>query len=124
MLRNRRLHLAISIAALVAVGCGDSDGLEADAGDDSSVLVGESPVFDGCDSDGEITNYKWTIREAPSTQTESVDKPIRAVDAECSFTLEAPMVVDEVGDWVIELEVNDADGETSTDSVTVTVTNE
>ena len=115
-------------AAALAVGlpaCGDDDdrGLPvAVAGDDFSIAVGEAPTFDGCESSGEIVNYAWTIRETPSDMEDDIDKAIRELDENCSFTLENTMVVDEIGTWVVELEVSDADGTTSTDTLRVEVT--
>jgi len=107
--------------ALIAVGCGDDDGLRADAGPDTTVLVGEVAIFDGCQSTGDIANYQWRIQETPSGVADDVGKVLRETDSGCSFTLETAMVVDEVGTWTIELEVADSSGATSTDSVEIDV---
>lgn len=107
---------------VVAAACGGDDDLGADAGDDFTVAVGESPTFDGCGSSGDIVNYQWVIRGTPSDMAEDVDKPLREVDDQCSFTLDAAMLIDEVGEWTIELTVSDAEGNTSSDTVTVEVT--
>ena len=105
--------------ALVATACGGGgDPVTADAGDDFSVTVGEAPQFDGCSSTGEITNCEWTILEAPNA--DSAGKALREIDANCGFVLESAMVVDDVGEWVIELMVTDGDSSAS-DQVTVTV---
>ena len=106
---------------LLFAACGGDGDLQANAGEDFSVTVGESPTFDGCASDGDITNFQWVIVEASSGMPGDVDKPIREVDSECSFTLEAAMIADEVGNWVVELTVSDADGNTSADTVSVEV---
>ncbi len=103
------------------LACQSGPPLQANAGDDFSVQVGQPPTFDGCASTGQISNYKWTIVSAPDQVSEDVGKVIREVDANCSFTLEAMMGVDEVGEWVIELEVRDGQGNTSTDTVRVEV---
>ena len=122
MTPRRSLTASLACLGLVVAGCGDDDDtLEADAGDDFSVTVGEAPDFDGCGSSGDIVNYEWVIIEAPSSMTDDVGKPLREVDDQCSFTLESAMVVDEVGGWVIELTVTDAGGASSTDSVQVDV---
>lgn len=105
---------------LVMVACGGSD-LSADAGQDFSVSVGESPNFDGCGSSGDIANYAWAILEAPGKMADDVGKPLREFDSICSFDLEAAMIADEVGTWVIELTVTDSDGSTKTDTVSVLV---
>lgn len=99
---------------------GESAPLTADAGEDFTVTVGEEPSFDACESTGDIENYAWTILSAPETVAEDEGKVIREVEPNCSFTLEDPMVVQEVGEWVVELEVQSGD-ETATDTVTVTV---
>lgn len=118
----KRFWIIISmLIVLVLVGCGGGDTLTADAGDDFSIQVGDSPTFDGCDSTGDIGNYRWTIIEAPPEMAEDSGKVIRDVDANCSFTLDAAMGLKEVGDWIIELEVSDSAGQTATDRVTVTV---
>jgi hypothetical protein len=115
--------LLVGVAVVVGLGsCGGDDGLSADAGDDVEVQVGESPVFDACGSSGDIANYSWRIVEAPASMADDVGKVIAATQPECSFTLEASMLVEEMGDWVIEVSVTDADGATSTDSVAFTVT--
>jgi hypothetical protein len=99
-----------------------SEGLHADAGRDLTIAVGEAPTFDGCGSSGTIANYKWTVVSAPSARSADVGKPIREVDAGCSFTLEESMALDDAGAWVVELEVQGADGQVATDTVTVIVT--
>lgn len=119
----RRLLMLMTVVALamVASGCGD-DGPSADAGADFSTAVGSTPRFDGCGSSGDIVNYAWTITGAPSSMATDVGKALREESSECSFVLDAAMLPTEVGVWTVELEVTDADGETSTDEVEVEVT--
>jgi hypothetical protein len=112
---------AVAVVALLGA-CGGDDELAADAGEDFSVAVGESPTFDGCGSSGEIVNYRWKILEAPPTMADDAGKVIEEVDPDCSFTLDAAMIAEEEGSWVIELTVTDAGGATSTDTVAVEVT--
>ncbi len=115
--------LAIALAlVLAAAACGDGDDLRADAGSDIAIQVGESPTFDACGSGGDIENYRWEIVEAPDIMEGDAGKVIREVEANCSFTLEAAMEAQEVGTWVVELTVSDADGNTSVDTVEVDVT--
>ena len=95
---------------------------QANAGADFSIVAGEKPTFDGCASTGEIVNYKWTIVVASENMPEDAGKVLREMDANCSFTLGAAMGVAEIGEWVIELEVRDATGNTSTDTVGIEVT--
>ena len=116
---QRTLGLALS-AGLFLAACSGGTGLSADAGEDFAVTVGEAPEFIACDSAGDITNYEWTISGAPESRPESVGQELRAVMAECSFVLESAMVLDDVGEWTIDLTITDGD-ETATDQVVVTV---
>jgi hypothetical protein len=111
----------IVILSTILGACQSGSSLNADAGDDFSVKVGVSPFFDGCASTGDIVNYRWRILESPGNMPEDVGKIIREVDSECSFTLAAAMVIDEVGTWKIELEVRDNADKTSSDTVIVEV---
>ena len=70
---------------------------------------------------GDIVNYKWTIITCPEACAADEGKVIREMDPNCSLTLEAAMVIEEVGLWTIELEVSDSEGNTSRDSVRVEV---
>ena len=107
---------------LLIGACADSDeALNANAGDDFSIVVGQSPTFDGCRSGGDVANYQWVIIEAPDLMDGDSGKVIREIEASCSFTLEAAMEIQEVGTWVLELTVNDAAGNTSVDTVSVEV---
>lgn len=116
--------LVMGWLALVVIACqgnSPSAALQANAGSDFSIKVGESPSFDGCTSTGDMINFRWKIISAPATKAGDAGKMIREVDEACSFTLPASMGPDEVGEWVIELEVQDSSGNSSTDTVTVTV---
>jgi hypothetical protein len=115
-----RIGGIILLSALL-VACRPGSSLDADAGDDFIVKVGDSPFFDGCASTGDIVNYHWRILESPENMPEDVGKVISEVDSECSFTLTAEMVVDEVGTWKIELIVRDSANNTSSDTVVVEV---
>lgn len=117
-----RIFIPFTAALFVAAGCGGDGDLSADAGDDLRVAVGESPSFDGCGSNGDIVNYQWVVRETPSNMVDDIDKPLRDIENACSFTVESAMIVDEIGEWTIELTVSDADGNSSTDTVVVQVT--
>lgn len=121
-IRGIRSTAAAAVLVLGVAGCGNDDGLAADAGADFSVSVDEAPSFDGCGSSGDITNYEWVIRETPSNMAEDVDKVLRSEMGECSFELENTMTIDEVGEWTIELLISDAAGATSSDAVVVEVT--
>lgn len=120
-----RYVLSILSAGFILSGLiacqGSSEPLQAEAGQDFTINVGEQPTFDGCASTGDMINYEWTIVSAPEQMADDAGKVIRETDPTCSFTLGAAMGVDEVGEWVIELEVRDEAGNASTDTVTVTV---
>lgn len=120
MKRHPRWLLALTASALLFAACGGSS-LSADAGTDFSVSVGEAPVFDACNSEGEIANYAWSIISAPEGRADDVGKALRATMNDCSFELESAMLVDDLGDWTIELTVTNGEGSDS-DQVTVEVT--
>lgn len=109
----------LAVLCLVAVACGST--LSADAGEDFSVNVGESPVFDGCASAGDDLQYSWAIVAAPSDMADDVGKVLREPSSECSFTLESDMEVADTGRWEIELTVTSGDADPVTDRVVVTV---
>ena len=119
----RRMFVIGLVIALFAVACSSGDStsaLEADAGADFEVEVGIAPVFDGCDTTGDATNFAWTIIEAPDSVGDDSGKVLREVESDCSFQLESAMVIDDVGAWTIELTASGEDGESS-DQVVVTV---
>lgn len=126
---TRFLFLLLVLMSLALVACDsedeesdtdDSAELTANAGEDFMVTVGDAPIFDACESTGDIDNFKWTILSAPEPVADDAGKVIREVETNCSFTLEDAMVLEEAGEWVIELEVQSGD-DTETDTVTITV---
>ena len=117
----RRTAAVLLCVAFLAAGCSGGDALTADAGEDFTVGVGDVPSFDGCGSSGEVANYQWTILEAPADMASDAGKVLRGVLSDCSFSLENSMVTDEVGSWTIELIVTDADGNSSSDTVRVDI---
>ena len=118
----RRFLGLVFASGMVLAACGvDGGSISSDAGPDFAVSVGEAPLFDGCESSGDISNYEWTIIEAPEGQPDSDGKPLRTEMFDCSFELENTMVLADVGDWTIELTVSNDDVEAS-DEVVVTVT--
>jgi len=106
------------VLLFIAAGCSNT-ALEADAGQDFSVSVGESPEFNGCDSAGDIERYEWIIRDAPASGAAAIGTTLSA-NTTCTHTVDA-MSVNDVGTWTVELIVADADGQTSIDQVQVTV---
>lgn len=127
MMKARFLVIWVLIS-LVLAACGtpnkdheQDETLMADADEDFTVEVGKAPIFDACGSTGDITNYRWTILVAPEAKAQDNGKIIRDIEADCKFTLEGPMAIEELGNWVIQLEVSNDGGQTMTDTVTVTV---
>lgn len=116
-----RSTLTIAFGALVFGACGSDDALNADAGDDQTIAVGESPTFDGCGSTGSIDNYAWVIESAPAGMADDAGKVIRESMSDCSFTLEAAMLTEEAGVWTIRLTVTDGASAEASDTVDITV---
>lgn len=116
----KTLAMVLLIFSLILVACG-GEKLQADAGEDFVVNIGDAPTFDGCGSTGDIENYQWSVLSAPDTRAEDSNKVIRAVEGACQFTLEDTMVLEEIGEWVIQLTVRDTDDKTATDTVKITV---
>ena len=104
----------VGLFLLAAAACQSTGSLAADAGPDQQIQVGESPLFDGCASTGAVS-YTWTITEPPAARPEDLNKII--YQSECAITLDAEMLLDDVGSWVVELTVADTTGATSTDTV-------
>ena len=119
-----QLKILVTIGAVLVIlaACqGSSEPLQANAGTDFTVKVGEKPTFDGCVSTGNIENYKWMVVSAPGQMVQDSGKVICEVEPDCSFTLDSAMKPGEAGEWVLRLEVKDAQGNASTDEVIVSV---
>ena len=97
---------AVSAPASVAIQEGAP---VADAGDDITIVVGESATFDGTGSDDDvgIVNYTWSFTYDDEEQLLYGQSP------EFEFWT--------VGSYSVTLTVRDADGHTSTDTVSVIV---
>ena len=122
--RPSRTLLAVSVGLsllFLLSACRSYEPLHANAGADFSVAMGEHPVFDGCGSTGRIVNYKWTVVTPCENVPQDAGKVLRETVDDCSFCLESAMGGEEVGIWIIGLEVRDPDGNTGTDTVRVTV---
>ena len=91
----------------------------ADAGSDITQSIQRAPVtLDGSgssDPDDDELTFSWEVREQPQTADTQLEN---ASSARMSFVAPVP------GEYVFGLEVSDPDGLSSTDTVTVTLTNE
>ena len=79
----------------------------ADAGDNQTVLVGETVSFDGSGSTGNNLTYSWAFGTGATPATDTGDMP--------SCTYSTP------GTKVVTLTVTDNNGATASDTVTITV---
>ncbi len=117
-----KILVTIGVVLVILAACqGSSEPLQANAGTDFTIKVGEKPTFDGCASTGNIENYKWMIVSAPDQMAQDSGKVICEVEPNCSFTLGTAMKPEEAGEWVLRLEVKDTQGNTSADEVAVSV---
>ena len=119
---NKKIRSVVTCVsgAVLLAGCGSDDSLSANAGGDQTIAVGDSPTFDGCESTGSISNYAWTIESAPDG-VDDAGKVVRESMNDCSFTLEAAMLSEEVGVWTIRLTVSDGSDVEASDTVDITV---
>lgn len=121
MSSQRLVKIFMLAIGLLLVGCVADQVLKADAGPDFTLSIGESPTFNGCASAGNITNFQWKILEAPEAMAEDNGKVIKEMYADCAYTLETEMGFEEMGIWIIELEVTDDQGATAVDTVAIDV---
>jgi len=118
----------ISVVAglLLLSGCGGSSSSApsnrapvADAGNDITQSIQSSPVtLDATgsnDPDGDRLTFRWETSAQPVSAETELDDPASAQPA---------FVATEPGEYVFELQVSDPAGLSSTDTVTVTLTNE
>ncbi|MCY3988005.1 MAG: PKD domain-containing protein [Gammaproteobacteria bacterium] len=91
----------------------------ADAGNDIMQVIQSSPVAldatGSSDPDADTLTYRWEVSSQPESSAIELDDP---ASAQPSFAAAL------TGEYVFELEVSDPDGLSSTDTVTVTLTNE
>src|SRR6056297_2764859 len=118
----------LSLFAILIAGCpleldDDDDGPPpntapvADAGPDQTVVPGATVRLDGTgstDVDGNTIAYTWSFVSTPAGSTASLSDPAAAMPT---------FVVDALGDYVVELVVNDGFEDSAPDAVTISVTN-
>ncbi|CAM4061472.1 PKD domain-containing protein [Pseudoalteromonas byunsanensis] len=88
--------------------------LTASAGQDITVKKGQIVALDGSESrdlDGVITSYHWRIIEKPDNSQARIfiDKKVKAT-----------FVADQVGQYIVELSVQNEQGDIATDTLTIT----
>lgn len=121
---NKVLPLALS---LFLVACGGGSGSPepdtttntapvANAGSNQAVSVGSNAELDGTesiDADGDILLYSWSLTSSPAGSAASLTNSAESI---------ASLTVDEVGDYVVSLVVNDGTEDSAADSMTIVVT--
>lgn len=118
---DSKTYLVMLVIVGLALGACDGGSLNADAGPDVRVSVGEQVQFDGSGSTGDIVNCRWTVLEPPDKMAQDVGKVIRDSAFDCAFTLDEEMARQYIGKWLVELEVMDSAGNTDTDTMTIEV---
>jgi hypothetical protein len=97
----------------------------ANAGPDILVHVGETVSCDGSSSvdldGGNIVYYRWSIAAAPEGREDQVGS-ILAEGADAMIcTIDLPLREENLGEWIIELEVTDDEGQSATDDLVLSV---
>jgi len=97
----------------------------ANAGPDILVHIGETASCDGSSSvdldGGEIVFYRWTVAAVPEGREDRVGS-ILAEGADATIcNLDHPLGKEDVGEWIIELEVTDDEGQSATDDLMLVV---
>lgn len=101
-------------AGEMAVGAGESDAPQAEAGLDQTVYQNQTVYLDAGGSvapDGEIASYEWEI-ETPTGET---------TEPACSDCVRSSFVPTEVGIYAVSVTVTDDEGRENTDTMYVTV---
>ncbi len=89
----------------------------ANAGSDQSVFVGDTVTLDGSgssDVDGDSLTYSWSFTSRPLGSTATLSDP---------SAVKPTFDVDEFGDYVVQLIVNDGTVDSAPDSVTISTLN-
>lgn len=92
-----------------------NDAPVADAGPDQSVVVDSPVLMDGSgssDVDGDALSYSWAIVSAPTGSGSALDDPA---------SVSPRFTPDSVGDYTVELTVNDGTVDSAADTVTISV---
>lgn len=130
---TRWIGYGLFLACLTLSGCGGggggshhaSDGASsggdnvapvADAGRTQNVKVGATVALDGSashDDDGDTLTYQWRLTGQPDASNTTLEK---------ANTPKPHFVADAVGDYVVELVVNDGEADSPPISITVTAT--
>jgi hypothetical protein len=97
----------------------------ADAGPDVTAHIGETVSYDGSSSvdldGGKIVYYRWRVTSAPEGREGEIGRVLHEGEDAAVWTSDVPLAQEDVGEWVIELEVTDDEGQSATDDLTLTV---
>jgi hypothetical protein len=85
----------------------------ADAGMDQDVLLGDMVELDGSasmDADGDALSYRWSLISIPGASTATLSD---------ATAINPYFMADVIGDYVVQLIVNDGDADSAPDTVTI-----
>jgi hypothetical protein len=115
------------ILAVAVTGCALATKAppRANAGPDVTVRVGETVSYDGSlsvDLDGgKIVYYQWRVSSAPEGREEAIGRVLREGEDAAAWSSDTALAEQDVGEWVVELQVTDDEGQSATDDLTLTV---
>jgi len=117
--------MAILALALTSCALATKAPPRAYAGPDISTRVGETVSFDGSQSvdldGGQIVHYRWKVTAAPERREEEIGRILHEGADAAVWTMQSALTEEDIGEWVIELEVTDDDGQSATDDLIMTV---
>jgi hypothetical protein len=97
----------------------------ANAGPDIFAHVGETVSCDGSFSvdldGGNIVYYRWSIAAAPEGREDQVGSILAEAADAMICTMDLPLRDENLGEWIIELEVTDDEGQSGTDDLKLSV---
>ncbi len=97
----------------------------ADAGPDVTVHIGEIVSYDSSlsiDLDGgKIVYYRWRVASAPEGREDEIGRLLHEGQDAAVWSSDVPLAEQDVGEWIIELEVTDDEGQSAIDDLALTV---
>lgn len=119
---------ALMVFTLALTGCALATKAPpiANAGQDVTVRVGDKVTWDGSRSydpdGGEIVYYQWRITATPEGREPEIGTVLREGPDAAIWSTARFSAPEDVGRWVIELQVTDEESRSATDDMTLTVT--